>query len=109
MSDDGHDSGEQRRREILAEARDMLERRLAQERTLIVDAIETLAQALNQQREVVGEAIARLRSERDDSRSAEFVRLWASITSAHEAIVAIQKDRLAETVARERPAAAKLN
>jgi hypothetical protein len=68
-----------------------------------------LAHALNQQREVLGEAIARLRSERDDSRNAEFVRLWASITAAHEAIVGIQKERLAEIVASERPAAAKLN
>src|SRR5262245_37650717 len=148
MSDDDHDTREQRRREIVAEARATIERlkdfeqcrdeplpllrprdrvgdwrqrateremecaaakaelqleqRLEQERAVIFEAIgDALAQAMAQQRDfvlaTVEQAIAKLRAERDDSRSAEvaaeIARLWASLTAAHQQIVAIQKDR----------------
>jgi hypothetical protein len=91
-----------------------LEQRLEQQQAVIFDAIgDARAQALAQQRDFVLQAIARERSERDDSHiaevSAEFARLWTSLTEAHKAIVEMRRERLEEIVANERPAAAKLN
>jgi len=105
---DDHDSGHHAARQLiemlelrLAEERTMIER-LAEERARIFEAIDALAQQRDFVREAVEQAIAKLRAE-------EIVRLWASVTAAHTAILGIQKDRLAEVVASERPAAAKLN
>jgi hypothetical protein len=91
----------------------MLELRLEQE-------LAASAQAFAEMRDFVLEAVEKVvaqmrseRDERDDSRAAElnaeFARIWKSLTAAHTALVAIQEERRAETVASERPATAKLN
>ena len=113
-----------------AQAERQLEQRLEEERAAVFDALaetvtdalatinDALTQAMAQQRkfalEAIEQAIAKLRSERDTTSQSpelrsELLRIWTSLTAAHEAIVNIQQERRAEIVAAERPATAKLN
>jgi hypothetical protein len=93
---------------------EMLEQRLEQERAAIFEAIESaLAQALAKERDFFLEEIARLRAERDGKHYAELSQIaktWQSlIQEAHETLVELRREKLAEITASERPATAKLN
>jgi len=82
----------------LAEVRATLDR-LAEERA---KAIDTFTQQRDFVREAIEQAITKFRAE-------EIVRLWESLTAAHEQIVRIREEQRAETVAAERPATEKLH